>query len=251
MVINTIVIKKSLAPRCHLLAASSEGTMGHLCDVQGYRRQPVSTLWPVTRRMADGRQGARHEDAPIPSLRIVPTELSWTETYTTHDGRERLPAIPGHELSGVVEAVATGVTTVKPGDGVFGLTDFSRESTRSAGRSLSVVRTPVMCGGLPERVSSTVIPTPHRSVTRGWSAIARRSGDPFRAPGPHALPAPTAASRNSPQRWRESLVSSGPPQAGPGVVSVEPFLAKIIASSLAGCVWLAFLETSCVAPGCS
>ena len=34
-----------------------------------------------------------------------------------------------------------------------------------------------------------------------------------------------------------------------GVVSVEPFFAKIIASSLAGCVWLAFLDTSCVAPG--
>jgi len=34
-------------------------------------------------------------------------------------------------------------------------------------------------------------------------------------------------------------------------VSVEPFFAKIIASSRAGSVWLAFLDTSCVAPGCS
>jgi len=36
-----------------------------------------------------------------------------------------------------------------------------------------------------------------------------------------------------------------------GVVSGDPFFAKIIASSRAGCVWLAFFETSCVAPGCS
>jgi hypothetical protein len=28
--------------------------------------------------------------------------------------------------------------------------------------------------------------------------------------------------------------------ANPGVVSVEPFFAKIIARSFAGCVWLAF-----------
>src|SRR5262249_42769389 len=56
-----------------------------------------------------------------------PTELSWGPTYTTPDGRERLPTIPGHELSGVVETVATGVTTVKPGDAVFGLTDFWRD----------------------------------------------------------------------------------------------------------------------------
>jgi hypothetical protein len=38
-------------------------------------------------------------------------------------------------------------------------------------------------------------------------------------------------------------------QAGPGVVSVDPFFAKIIANSLAGWLWLAFLDTSCVAPG--
>jgi NADPH:quinone reductase-like Zn-dependent oxidoreductase len=80
-----------------------------------------------------------YEDAPIPPLHtgdalvrshacaITPTELSWTETYTSHDGRERLPTIPGHELSGVVEAVAPHVTTVKPGDAVFALTDFSRD----------------------------------------------------------------------------------------------------------------------------
>jgi hypothetical protein len=41
------------------------------------------------------------------------------------------------------------------------------------------------------------------------------------------------------------------PSAGPGAVSVAPFFAKIIASSFAGCVWLAFFDTWCVAPGCS
>jgi NADPH:quinone reductase-like Zn-dependent oxidoreductase len=80
-----------------------------------------------------------YEDAPIPSLNpgdalvrshacaITPTELSWEPTYTTHDGRDRLPTIPGHELSGVVEAVAADVTIVKPGDPVFALTDFWRD----------------------------------------------------------------------------------------------------------------------------
>jgi hypothetical protein len=33
-------------------------------------------------------------------------------------------------------------------------------------------------------------------------------------------------------------------QAGPALVNVDPFFAKIIASSFAGCVWLAFFETS-------
>src|SRR5207247_1945941 len=44
---------------------------------------------------------------------------------------------------------------------------------------------------------------------------------------------------------------AGQPGHCTGVTSGDPFLAKIIASNRAGCVWLAFLETSCVAPGCS
>jgi hypothetical protein len=37
--------------------------------------------------------------------------------------------------------------------------------------------------------------------------------------------------------------------AGPGIVSVSPFFAKIKASNLAGSVLLVFFETSCVLPG--
>src|SRR4051812_37648912 len=56
-----------------------------------------------------------YEDAPLPApaagealLRVyaagvTPTELTWSETYKTPDGRDRLPTIPGHDVSGVVE----------------------------------------------------------------------------------------------------------------------------------------------------
>src|SRR2546422_5869309 len=58
-----------------------------------------------------------YEDAPKPQLGagdalirvratgITPAELTWAETYRNCDGSERLPAIPGHEVSGVVESV--------------------------------------------------------------------------------------------------------------------------------------------------
>ncbi len=58
---------------------------------------------------------------------ITPYELSWSATYTTRDGGDRLPSIPGHELSGVVETVAPDVTDVMPGDAVYALTDFWRD----------------------------------------------------------------------------------------------------------------------------
>jgi NADPH:quinone reductase-like Zn-dependent oxidoreductase len=80
-----------------------------------------------------------YEDAPEPELGagdalirvhatgITPAELTWEETYRNCDGSERLPAIPGHEVSGVVESVAGGVSDVSIGDEVYTLTSFCRD----------------------------------------------------------------------------------------------------------------------------
>ncbi|QEH35460.1 Phenolphthiocerol synthesis polyketide synthase type I Pks15/1 [Aquisphaera giovannonii] len=82
-----------------------------------------------------------YEDAPRPApaagealLRvhaagITPTELTWTETYRTPDGRERLPTIPGHDVSGVVETLGPGVSDLSPGEAVYGLIAFPRDGS--------------------------------------------------------------------------------------------------------------------------
>jgi len=80
-----------------------------------------------------------YEDAPGPRLKngdalvrvhacaITPTELTWSETYTTCDGACRLPSIPGHEVSGVVQARGANAPDANVGDHVYALTDFSRD----------------------------------------------------------------------------------------------------------------------------
>jgi NADPH:quinone reductase-like Zn-dependent oxidoreductase len=80
-----------------------------------------------------------YEDAPKPSLKngdalvrvhscaITWTELTWDPTYTTKDGADRLPTIPGHEFSGVVEAVGPNAVEAKVGDAVYALADFWRD----------------------------------------------------------------------------------------------------------------------------
>src|SRR3954451_11457997 len=60
---------------------------------------------------------------------ITPTELTWSETYQTHDGHERLPTIPGHDVSGVVEALGPDVSDVALGDAVYGLIAFPRDGS--------------------------------------------------------------------------------------------------------------------------
>lgn len=79
------------------------------------------------------------EDAPMPELGpgdvlvrvsatgITPTELRWDETYQHPDGTPRIPTIPGHEVSGVVDRVAPGVVNLHPGAAVYGLADFPRD----------------------------------------------------------------------------------------------------------------------------
>jgi NADPH:quinone reductase-like Zn-dependent oxidoreductase len=52
--------------------------------------------------------------------------LTWDETYCNAGGRPRIPTIPGHEMSGVIESVSPGIRDLGPGDAVFGLTDFAR-----------------------------------------------------------------------------------------------------------------------------
>ncbi len=82
-----------------------------------------------------------YEDAPNPALRpgdalvrvhassITKDELTWAPTYETEQGEPRAPSIPGHEFSGVVAEVTSGVIQVKPGDEVYGLASFYRDGS--------------------------------------------------------------------------------------------------------------------------
>jgi NADPH:quinone reductase-like Zn-dependent oxidoreductase len=81
-----------------------------------------------------------YEDAPKPSLQpgdalvrviatsITKTELTWDETYRDCDGRARIPTIPGHEFSGIVDA-APEAAGVRVGDAVFALSSFCRNGS--------------------------------------------------------------------------------------------------------------------------
>src|SRR5436190_10743096 len=93
-----------------------------------------------------GRGGPDHlvyEDAPQPypgsgevlvrvyATSVIATELTWTPTYQSKDGSERTLPIPGHDLSGVVEEVGPGVTTITKGSEVYALTAFDRDGAEA------------------------------------------------------------------------------------------------------------------------
>jgi NADPH:quinone reductase-like Zn-dependent oxidoreductase len=56
---------------------------------------------------------------------VTPTEFDWFPTFHTPSGAPRaFPIVPGHELSGVIEAVGPEVDGLQVGDAVFGCNDW-------------------------------------------------------------------------------------------------------------------------------
>src|SRR4051794_36584872 len=95
----------------------------------------------VVTDQAAGTAGMKLVERPEPQAAIndvvvqvyasgfVNTELAWPSTWTDRRDRDRTPAIPGHELAGVVTALGYGTTGLSVGQRVFGLTDWYRDGT--------------------------------------------------------------------------------------------------------------------------
>lgn len=60
---------------------------------------------------------------------ITGDELSWPSTWTDRTGCDRTPAVPGHELAGIVTALGYGTTGLSVGQRVFGLQDWYRNGS--------------------------------------------------------------------------------------------------------------------------
>lgn len=84
-----------------------------------------------------GPESLVYEDAPQPdpkdgevlirvhAVAVTPTEFAWAPTWKTRTGEARpFPIIMGHEFSGRVAAVGSGVTDVEIDDTVYGLNDW-------------------------------------------------------------------------------------------------------------------------------
>src|SRR3954453_20860613 len=102
-----------------------------------------------------------------------PTELAWVPTWTTPTGEpRRFPIILGHEFSGQVAAVGSGVTDLAAGDLVFGLNDWLRDGAQAAycvARAAEVARKPRSV----DHVAAAVTPI---SALTAWQGLLERGG---------------------------------------------------------------------------
>jgi NADPH:quinone reductase-like Zn-dependent oxidoreductase len=99
----------------------------------------TDTMMALRAHARGGPEQLVYESAPVPvpgpgealvavhAAAITFAELSWDESWTTRDGRDRTPVIPSHEVSGTVAALGPGADGLAVGEEVYGLIDFDRD----------------------------------------------------------------------------------------------------------------------------
>ncbi|MEO5875940.1 MAG: NADP-dependent oxidoreductase [Streptosporangiaceae bacterium] len=104
----------------------------------------MKTMMALRAHSRGGPEQLVYERAPVPvpgegevliavhAAAITFTELDWDLSWATHDGLDRTPVIPSHEVSGTVAEPGPGVTGLTVGDEVYGLIDFDRNGAAAA-----------------------------------------------------------------------------------------------------------------------
>jgi len=101
------------------------------------------TMMALRAHARGGPEQLVYESAPVPvpgpgealvavrAAAITFAELTWDESWTARDGRDRTPVIPSHEVSGTVAALGPdadgGTDGIAVGEEVYGLIDFDRD----------------------------------------------------------------------------------------------------------------------------
>jgi NADPH:quinone reductase-like Zn-dependent oxidoreductase len=100
---------------------------------------PMTTMAAIRAHRRGGPEVLVYEQAPRPApgpgdallqvraVGITKDELTWPETWTSADGRDRLPVIPGREVSGVVVELGARASRLTIGEEVYGRIDDHRD----------------------------------------------------------------------------------------------------------------------------
>jgi NADPH:quinone reductase-like Zn-dependent oxidoreductase len=98
---------------------------------------------------------------------IIANELKWDETYQTTAGSLRALPIPGRDLSGVVEEVGPGVTTLVKGSEVYAMLGYGRDGAE-ADYTIALPNELVPKPSTLDHVQAAAVPL---SVLTAWQAL--------------------------------------------------------------------------------
>jgi NADPH:quinone reductase-like Zn-dependent oxidoreductase len=111
-----------------------------------------------------GRGGPDHL---VYATGVIANELKWDATYQTKAGNPRALPIPGRDLSGVVEEVGPGVTTLVPGSEVYAMLDFGCDGAE-AEYTIALPNELAPKPGTLDHVQAAAVPL---SALTAWQAL--------------------------------------------------------------------------------
>jgi len=152
----------------------------------------MTTMRAMRAHARGGEDQLQLDDVPKPQPRpgealvrvhaagITPTELGWPETWVDRSGHDRVPTIPSHEFSGVVEELGHGATHVVAGEEVYGLVPFDHDGAAAeyvAVRARDLAAKPVSL----DHIRTAALPL---SALTAWQAFTEQA---HVHPGNHVL----------------------------------------------------------------
>ena len=143
-----------------------------------------ATMMALRAHARGGPEQLVFEQAPVPvpgpgealvevhAAAITFAELTWDETWTTRDGRDRTPIIPSHEVSGVVLGLGENAHGLSLGAEVYGLIAFDRN-----GAAADYVTAPAAdLADRPRSVSHTQAAALPLAALTAWQALTDHAG---------------------------------------------------------------------------
>lgn len=140
----------------------------------------MDTMMALRAHTRGGPEQLVYEQAPAPvpgpgealvavrAAAITFAELTWDQTWTTGDGRDRTPVIPAHEVAGTVAGLGAGAAGIAVGDEVYGLIDFNRN-----GAAAQYVTIPAAdLAAAPRSVPTAEAATLPLAALTAWQALA-------------------------------------------------------------------------------
>jgi len=139
----------------------------------------MATMMALRAHARGGPEQLVYERAPVPAAgpgealiavhaaAITFAELTWDQSWTTKDGKDRTPVIPSHEMSGTVSALGDGAAGFAVGDDVIGLIDFDRDGAAAEYVAVPVTR----LAAKPRGVSHAEAATLPLAALTAWQAL--------------------------------------------------------------------------------
>jgi NADPH:quinone reductase-like Zn-dependent oxidoreductase len=101
---------------------------------------------------------------------VTPTELQWDPTNFTKEGKPR-QAVPGHEFSGVVEAIGDRASGFYLGQAVYGMNDWFADGATAE----FCLTTPTCIAPKPARLSHAEAATVPLGALTAWQGLIDRA----------------------------------------------------------------------------